>query len=116
MPKYYSPEDKSLIVKKFKQSGLPKEKFCKSHKIANSSLYRWLNESNHQSINLPQKKVVTHSKQKEGSFVPVKINKLNSPSDNNKNFVVKLPDNIIIEFPCGFSTDYFCRLMKALIK
>ena len=104
MHKYYSSEEKQVILEEFKQSGLSKAKFSRLKNVSESSLYKWSKEIE-QSLSL-----------EEGSFIPMQINITENNATNNKTFSLNLPNNMILEFPCGFDIDYFSRLLKGLMK
>jgi len=104
MPRYYSPEEKKSIIEEFKHSGLSKAKFSRLKNIGESSLYKWSKEIE-QSLTV-----------EEDNFIPMQINITENNATNDKTFSLNLPNNMILEFPCGFDIDYFSRLLQGLMK
>jgi len=106
MPKYYSPAEKQSILEEFKLSGLSKAKFAKIKNIGESSLFKWAKE-------FAQFKANTKT-----NFIPVNLE--GYPHQNqckeNKSFILKLHNNIEIEFPHDFDLNNFSKLLKELIK
>lgn len=44
--RHYSNEEKREYIKRYEESGLTKQAFCRKHKISSAALYRWMAESN----------------------------------------------------------------------
>ena len=73
--------------------------------IGESSLYKWSKEIEESPLSI-----------EENNFISMQVDVTDTSITNNKNFFLNLPNNVILEFPCGFDVHYLNKLITKLLK
>lgn len=104
--KHYSDEEKQEYIKRYQESGLSKEAFCRQHQISAAALYRWLSKS---KIEVTSPKNPTVTKKLNWTCVTP-----NTSTENISMLELRFSDTLQMKLPMHTDPVWLSQLMMEL--
>ena len=107
MRNYISAQERKKIIEEYRRSNLSKTKFCKEHKLALVTFYRWLKKDDLIGEKLNFVSLSVKNSLKENDFIK------NQPTEK---IVLKPSSSVSIELPNSICVHWLSALLKELTR